>query len=95
MRPVGSREAVLRGYALQTPSGLTKRDFIQKPDGTWVSRRMSEAAKRRWNSDPVLRTIFAQEQAPAFGSGVVRRSARRAVRSVRRRFRPRTPPRRA
>lgn len=84
MKAIGTREEVIRGFALRTKAGLTIQDFRRKPDGTWVYRRKSQAAKQRWNADPGLRAMFAAERAPAFGSGRVRRGARKATRSIRR-----------
>lgn len=66
MKLYGKKSDVIAGRALKTSGGLTKNDFVQKSDGKWVYKKKSESAKKRWNNDAPLRTLFNASRAPAF-----------------------------
>jgi len=66
MKLIGNKSDVIAGRALKTTGGLTKSDFVQKPDGKWVYKAKSRAAKKRWNNDQGLRSIFNVSRAQPF-----------------------------
>lgn len=46
----GTREQVFSGFAKRTSGGLTKDDLIQKPDGSIISKKASEASKLKFQN---------------------------------------------
>jgi hypothetical protein len=66
MKTIGDRSDVISGKAYKTKSGLTINDFEKKPDGRWVYKAKSQAAKKRWNSDANLRATFTESRAEPF-----------------------------
>lgn len=67
MKLYGTKSDVIAGRALKTTGGLTKSDFTQKSDGRWVYKKKSQAAKKRWNNDSGLRSVFNASRARPFG----------------------------
>ena len=66
MKKIGDRREVISGKAIKTRSGLTIKDFVKTKDGRWVYKKKSEAAKKRWNTDPNLRQTFENSRANEF-----------------------------
>lgn len=56
---VGSRARVWHGNAHHTSGGLTKADLKKKSSGRIVSKRASDRAAKRLQSNPRLRAAFA------------------------------------
>lgn len=49
-KKIGSREEVWKGFAIQTSGGLKKSDLVISRRGKIVSKKQSEAAKKRMRS---------------------------------------------